>query len=240
MERSNLATPFTRAFVVDPSRIAPVGLALSVTVTVPATFASCRVELRNETVTGKVAPGRAYGKTSTSGDEPAAAVPTLATSRPVSSACSSDGACAPQAFTTNDATTSAPRYFSRFTSCSPGGRRTTARGRLSGEHPVEVGHFHVVGAAPAGAGGRTGAPAGARTRASCDRAAARSLRARRRVAPMATRDFPGRRRRCARGKRGPRSGPVHRLTSTAHAVPRRLTSYRETIHRRRIPTRRHR
>src|SRR3954469_23622892 len=189
MERSNFATPFTSAFVVDPRRIAPVGLALSLTVTVPATFASCAVELRNETVTGNVAPGKAYGKTSTSGDEPAVAVPALATSRPVSSACSSEEACGPQAFTSNDATTSAPRYFSRFTSCFPRVRRTTARGRLSGEHPVEVGHFHVVGAAPARAGGRTAAPAGARTRASCDRAAARSLGARHRVAPMTTRDF---------------------------------------------------
>src|SRR3954452_14015845 len=189
MERSNLATPFTRAFVVDPRRIAPVGLALSLTVTVPATFASCPLELGNETVTGNVAPGRAYGKTSTSGDKPAVAGPTLATSRPVSSACSSDGACAPQAFTSNAATTSAPRYFSRFTSCFPRGRRTTARGRLSGEQPVEVGHSHVVGAAPARAGGRSAAPAGSRARASCDRAAARSLRARRRVAPMTTRDF---------------------------------------------------
>src|SRR4051812_4872320 len=178
MERSNLATPFTRAFVVDPRRIAPVGLALSLTVTVPATFASCPLELGNETVTGNVAPGRAYGKTSTAGDKPAVAGPTLATSRPVSSASSSDGACAPQAFTSNDAATSAPRYFSRFTSCVPTGRKRTACGRLSGEHPVEVGHFHVVGAAPARAGGRTAAPAGARTRASCDRAAARSLRAR--------------------------------------------------------------
>src|SRR3954464_25579 len=195
MERSNLATPFTRAFVVDPRRIAPVGLALSLTVTVPATFASCPLDLGNETVTGNVAPGRAYGKTSTSGDEPAVAVPALATSRPVSSACSSEEACGPQAFTSNDATTSVPRYFSRFTGCFPRGRRTTARGRLSGEHPVEVGHFHVVGAAPARAGGRTVAPAGARTRASCDRAAARSLRARRRVAPMTTRDLPGRRHR---------------------------------------------
>src|SRR3954469_5219932 len=195
MERSNLATPFTRAFVVDPRRIAPVGLALSLTVTVPATFASCPLDLGNETVTGNVAPGRAYGKTSTSGDKPAVAGPTLATSRPVSSACSSDGACAPQAFTSNDATTSAPRYFSRFTSCFPRGRRTTARGRLSGEHPAEVGHFHVVGAAPAGARGRTAAPAGARTRASCDRAAARSLRAATALRPMTTRDFPGRRHR---------------------------------------------
>src|SRR4051812_618650 len=218
MERSNLATPFTRAFVVDPRRIAPVGLALSLTVTVPATFASCPLDLGNETVTGNVAPGRTYGKTSTSGDEPAVAGPTLATSRPVSSACSSDGACAPQAFTSNAATTSAPRYFSRFTSCFPRGRRTTARGRLSGEHPVEVGHFHVVGAAPARAGGRTAAPAGARTRASCDRAAARSLPAWHRVAPMTTRDFPGRRHRCAGENNAPRTGPVHPLTSTVHAV----------------------
>src|SRR5436305_7758069 len=105
MERSNLATPFTTAFVVDPRRIAPVGLALRLTVMLPATFTGCPVELRNETITGNVAPGRAYGKTSTCGAKPAA-VPALATSRPASSVCSSDGACGPQAFTSNDATTS--------------------------------------------------------------------------------------------------------------------------------------
>src|ERR1044071_4536010 len=104
MERSNLATPFTRAFVVDPRRVAPVGLALSATVMLPA-FTGCPVELRDETITGNVEPGRAYGKTSTCSDEPAVG-PALATWLAASfvcsaSVCSSDGACGAQAFTTN-------------------------------------------------------------------------------------------------------------------------------------------
>ena len=59
MERSNLATPFTGAFVADPSSVAAVGLVLSLTVMLSATFINWPDELRNDTSTGNVSPGRA-------------------------------------------------------------------------------------------------------------------------------------------------------------------------------------
>src|SRR5712671_618598 len=121
MERSNLATPFVGARVVDPSMVAVVGFVLRLTVTLSATFISCPDALRNDTSTGNVSPGRAYGKRSTLSDSPAT-VPAVVASRPAAGRdCPADGADELQAWFASTATVapSANSCLMRFTEIPP-------------------------------------------------------------------------------------------------------------------------
>src|SRR4051794_15196878 len=118
MARSNLAMPLAGAFVIDPTRVAAVGLVLSLMVMLSATFISCPDALRNDTTTGNGSPGRAYGKRSTFSHNPGV-FPAVWTSRPASFVriCPADWPGELQAwFATSAATApSANKSFSRFT-----------------------------------------------------------------------------------------------------------------------------
>src|SRR4051812_29338201 len=122
MDRSNLATPFVGARVADPSIVAPLGFVLRLTVMLSATFISCPDELRNETSTGNVSPGRAYGNRSTRRDNPAT-VPAVVTAWPASAGrnCPGDRREELQPLFASTATLapSANRSLSRFTEVPP-------------------------------------------------------------------------------------------------------------------------
>src|SRR2546425_4146148 len=120
MEKSNLATPFTGARTFDPDRIAPVGLVLKLTVMLSATFISCPVESRNDTTTGNVSPGSAYGNRSTLSDNPAT-VPAVVRARPVSDVRPAGVADELQPWFASTATVapSANRSLIRFTEIPP-------------------------------------------------------------------------------------------------------------------------
>src|SRR6267378_7014089 len=122
MDRSNLATPFVGARVAEPSIVDPVGFVLRLTVMLSATFISCPDELRNETSTGNVSPGSAYGNRSTLSDNPAT-VPAVVKACPASDVrdCLADGADELQAWFASTATVapSANSCLMRFTETPP-------------------------------------------------------------------------------------------------------------------------